>query len=143
MLLGPELRRRRQSLAWNVDADALPNLPCTPVRQAILNLLLNACAASPDEGRLSFSASGGGGAHLQLEISDSGPGLPEDAAAILTGGRSYAMLRDGKGLGLWMVRRLVEELGGKIEVGRSAIGGAEIRVTLSKATQPEARSNAA
>ena len=47
--------------------------------------------------------------------------MPPEGVAILTGSESYAIMRDGKGLGLWMVRRLVEDIGGRIEVGRSAL----------------------
>lgn len=129
LLLGPELRRRRQSIEWRADFALLPSLPGTPVRQAVLNLLLNASAASGEGGRISFTARHSAG-ELRIEVGDSGPGMPEDAAAILTGEASYAMLRNGRGLGLSMVRRLMEELGGTIEVTQSQLGGAEIRLLL-------------
>ena len=54
LLIGPELRRRRQTLDWNTQFDDLPTLPGNPVRQASLNLLLNASAAAGDDGQLRF-----------------------------------------------------------------------------------------
>lgn len=130
VLLGPELRRRRQSVDWHVSTAPLPELPGNPVRQAVLNLLLNASAASGDVGRLAFSVDVEGRDALRITVSDSGPGMPERAAAILTGDQSYAMLRDGKGLGLWMVRRLTQELGGRIEVNRSPFGGTTVEMRV-------------
>ena len=63
--------------------------------------------------------------------------MPADGAAVLTGAGDYAILREGKGLGLWMVRRLVDEIGGKIEVGRSDLGGAEVRLQFGQASRVE------
>ena len=142
VLLGPELRRRRQSIDWHVSTDLLPDLPGTPVRQAVLNLLLNASAASGDHGRLALSAAVEGGDSLRITVSDSGPGMPERAAAVLTGMDGYDMMRDGKTLGLWMVRRLTEELGGRIEVKRSPLGGATIEMRV-QASREQAKTDVA
>jgi signal transduction histidine kinase len=128
VLLGPELRRRHQTIEWDVPADLSSDLPATLFRQALLNLMLNASAAAGEGGAVGFAAAIDKQGVLGLDVRDSGPGMPENAAAILTGERTYAMLRDGRGLGLWMVRRLVDELGGKIEVMRSGLGGAEVRL---------------
>ena len=135
VLLGPELRRRRQSMHWLVGAKALPALPGAPIRQAVLNLVLNASAASGEGGAIAFTAEVAEDGVLVMVISDSGPGLPESAAAILTGERGLGILLDGRGLGLWMVRRLVDDLGGRIAVRRSHLGGAaiEIRIEAAKA----------
>jgi signal transduction histidine kinase len=143
LLLGPELLRRHQTIEWSAASGPLPDLPSTPIRQAVLNLLLNASAASGEGGRLRFCVSGSNGSELLIEIADSGPGMPQDAAAILTGDRTYAMLRDGKGLGLWMVRRLLGEVGGTIDVRTSPAGGALVRLGLRGSTRSEAQSNAA
>ena len=52
VLMKPELRRRRQRLDWQVDwpAEFAATIPGGPVRQAVLNLLLNASAATPEGG---------------------------------------------------------------------------------------------
>jgi hypothetical protein len=48
------------------------------VRQIALNLLLNACAASPPGGRVTVRAGIAGGV-LTLVVADEGPGLPAEA----------------------------------------------------------------
>ena len=52
------------------------------VRQITLNLLLNACAASPPGGLVTVTASCSDGT-LRIAVADEGPGLPEDMAALL------------------------------------------------------------
>ena len=131
VLLGPELRRRHQSIEWRVPDGMPSDFPATPLRQALLNLMLNASYAAGEKGRIEFVAEVDEADALDISVGDSGLGMPDSAAGILTGERTYAMLRDGRGLGLWMVRRLVDELGGRIEVGRSALGGAEVRLRFA------------
>ena len=60
MLMKPELRRRRQRLDWQVDwpADFTATIPGGPVRQAVLNLLLNASAATPVGRAIGLSVGG-------------------------------------------------------------------------------------
>lgn len=143
VLLGPETRRRRQVVEWQITAEGLLPIPGTPIRQAALNLLLNASAASGDEGRIRFSATTADKSKLSIEVEDSGPGMSPEATAVLTGERGYAMLGDGKGLGLWMVRRLVEEVGGTIEVAHSALGGALVRLQYDGAARTKLNADVA
>jgi two-component system CitB family sensor kinase len=68
---------------------------------------------------------------LVVEVRDTGPGVPADAvASIFTGGRSTK--RDGsgrqRGIGLALVRQLVDRLGGDITVSTGP--GAVFRVVL-------------
>jgi signal transduction histidine kinase len=140
LLLGPELRRRGQSLEWTVDAEPLPLLPSSIVRQTVLNLLLNASAAGGTGGRLSFRATARDGG-LTIAVGDSGPGLGEQGAAILTGTRMELLVGSGKGLGLWMVRRFVDEAGGSVTIGASPLGGAEVQLyfpAIAREAQPDA-----
>jgi signal transduction histidine kinase len=83
LLLGPELRRRRQQLEWDIEGarSGLPDVPGAPIRQALLNLLLNASAASGEGGKVGLSTRRADGAFI-VEVSDSGPGLPPDASVI-------------------------------------------------------------
>ena len=50
LLLKPELRRKRQQLEWDISWNGARELPVKggPVRQAVLNLLLNATAVTPE-----------------------------------------------------------------------------------------------
>lgn len=131
LLLKPELRRKRQRLEWDVVWRISGELPIKGglVRQAILNLLLNACAATPEGGRISFSARCADGL-LTIAIGDEGPGMPPAIAAILLDRDPRPAVRAGRGLGLWMVRRAIDDLGGTIKIGRRSSGGTVITLLL-------------
>ena len=69
-------------LNWrNQVAEAL-TIDGPAVRQITLNLLLNACAASPFGGEVTVEAIVLGGS-LRIAVTDEGPGLPEDMAVFL------------------------------------------------------------
>jgi two-component system NtrC family sensor kinase len=63
-------------------------------------------------------------------VLDDGPGFP--AEVLKAGVRAFASHHDsGTGLGLVMVRRAVNDLGGKLEIGNRETGGAFVRLTLA------------
>lgn len=109
-LLRPEARRRGVGLRFDValarpfPADALA------ARQALLNLLLNALAATPAGGVVSLAveeeAQG-----LRITVLDEGPGLPDAARRQLSGEGAR-----GPGLGLSVVMTQISRLEGRIEV---------------------------
>ncbi|MFG2892729.1 ATP-binding protein [Streptomyces sp. NPDC048248] len=62
-------------------------------------------------------------------VSDAGPGIPDPDAALR---RGHGGGGDGStGLGLDIVRRLAESTGGDVRIGRSVLGGTEVRVWLA------------
>lgn len=138
LLLGPEIGRRALTLGWsNAIEQDLP-VPASAVRQIALNLLLNAVQASPPGARLHFEASIPGD-NLELSVHDQGPGLGPEARAVLDGVGKPVSSGDGSGLGLWMTRRLVHDLRGRIAVEAPAIGGTLIRVAIPLIVIPEMR----
>ncbi|MET9696123.1 HAMP domain-containing sensor histidine kinase [Streptomyces sp. NPDC006529] len=62
-------------------------------------------------------------------VSDAGPGIADPDAALRRGNDGG---RDGStGLGLDIVRRVAESTGGDVRLGRSVLGGTEVRVWLA------------
>lgn len=101
--------------------------------QVFVNLLLNALDASAKDGQLTF-VGGSSESEVWLSITDQGSGIP---AAVL--GQIFEPFFStkppgkGRGLGLSVCQRVVEEAGGRIEV-RSEVGqGSEFTVYLPKA----------
>jgi signal transduction histidine kinase len=129
VLVEPEMRRKAQRLDWRNVLDGPFEVPGTAVRDVVLNLLLNACAATPEGGRLAFRAAIEEG-RLCIAVEDGGPGLPPRALSYLNSPlANRAPVEDRSGLGLWMVRRLVDEAGGSLEA-RNSDAGARVSLML-------------
>jgi len=104
------------------------------VRQIALNLLLNACTASPLRGRV-FAEAASDDRALRIVVADEGQGLPAELARMLEEPAAIVAPPEGmSGLGLWTCVRLVKRLGGNIRVIRPATG-TEIVVTIPFATE--------
>ncbi len=124
------------------------------LQQVLLNLLLNAIQAMPEGGAVTLETSATRrqrpGLELSpeqtfvcLEISDTGPGIPEDRRDKIF--EPFYTSKDGQGgtgLGLAVCAGIVKEHDGWIEVGDAPDGGARFRVFLpgadEKAVQPAA-----
>lgn len=124
LLIESEANRRDLVLDWQQGIEGSFPAPAQAVRQIALNLLLNACAASPPGGRVTVCAGVAGGV-LTLSVADEGPGLPAEARALLLDGRADRAPQSG-GLGLWTIARLVRDLGASLHLA----GPPGTRVTI-------------
>jgi two-component system sensor histidine kinase PhoQ len=67
-------------------------------------------------------------------VSDDGPGISvADAERVLQRGQRADEQRPGQGIGLAVVKAIVEQYDGQVEIGKSALDGAEIRFSLPAA----------
>lgn len=132
LLIQPECDHHGQRLTWSVapDLDGLAGLPAGPVRQILLNLLLNATNAAGPGGTLGLTVERRGDGTL-LAVWDSGPGLP---AALRPRLLSDDPVEPGGGMGLRLVRDLVQEMGGSITLDRTPQGHPRIGIALPGAT---------
>jgi signal transduction histidine kinase len=147
ILIEPEIARRRLRLAWDCGIQGTIGIPATETRQITLNLLLNACEASPPDGGVGFRAwidddnDQMGRTNLVLQVVAGGPGLPNAVAAALTETDVTDPQDPPRGLGIRVVRDLVRGLGGRVVVTMaSGERGSRIIVTLpvSDGTRQEA-----
>lgn len=124
-LIEAEARQRGISFASDVDIPEKTPLPAVETRQVLLNLLLNACRATARYGAVSLRATVREN-DVRFEISDNGPGLdPNTARALETGEGS-----ETGGLGLSIVRKLVDRLNGSISIQAIEPHGTRLVVTL-------------
>ncbi|MBN9597166.1 MAG: sensor histidine kinase [Afipia sp.] len=129
LLIAPEARRKFVEISiQNTLTGPIP-LPSTPIRQAVLNLLLNAVDAAPAGSGVELSAAATM-RHLEISVTDRGAGIPKIAAEVLTGQPGAPPLLDGGGLGLWTTGRLIADLGGQIEVKHPAVGGTSVKLLI-------------
>jgi len=134
LLLKPEAKQRKLRLDWRNDIGESVHVPAVPVRDAVLNLLLNACHSSPEEGTVRFWASSEDGTFI-AEISDRGAGLlPHIREYIERKGAGSAPLDRRSGLGLWIVKRLCDEMNGELTVVKSDHDGTTIRLSVRPKT---------
>ncbi len=101
------------------------------LEQVLINLITNAVHAVENGGKVVVRARPDGGDAVRLEVGDSGPGVPEDARERIFE-PFFTTKADGKGtgLGLPIVRNIVEQHRGQISVDRSELGGALFSVTI-------------
>jgi signal transduction histidine kinase len=123
----------RSGNALAVDAPAPVGARCDPVRveQVIANLLVNASRHAPGA-RVSLRVSREGDRAVVV-VEDDGPGIPPDALERVFD--AYEKVdrsgqEQGLGLGLYIVRQIVEAHGGTIRAGVGRDGGAAFRVEL-------------
>jgi len=107
--------------------------------QLLLNLLLNACQAMPDGGTLEVRTAllphpdGGAGEWIEILIRDTGAGIPpEILPRIFEPFFSTKRQSKGTGLGLAVVHKLVERLGGRVQVESQVGVGTVFHVLLPR-----------
>jgi signal transduction histidine kinase len=96
------------------------------------NLLDNACKWADSSVSLGISLEPTG---YCLLIDDDGPGIPEDQREEVLGrGNRLDEQVNGHGLGLGIVKDIVESWGGRIQLLDSALGGLQVRIDLPERT---------
>ena len=99
------------------------------LKQVVFNLLINALEATANAGPVQCSA-GADTNFVTLNIMDKGPGLPETPRQCFDA--FYTTKPNGTGLGLTVVRKIVEAHGGAVSLGNREGGGCCVTVTLPK-----------
>jgi hypothetical protein len=130
-----ELKARDQAI--QVEVDVAPGLPSMVADAALLktcflNLVLNAFEAMPGGGRLSLAVRLEGppdARAIAVLVSDTGVGMSAEAVAIAF--EPYFSTKEtGVGLGLALVRRIVEGHGGRVELDSTPGQGTSARLLL-------------
>jgi signal transduction histidine kinase len=136
-LVSVEAGARRVTVRNECPADLPPvQADQTLMRQALLNLAINACQAMPDGGTLTFRGRRVGEGQVEVEVEDTGTGIPpEDLGRIFN--LYFTTKERGTGLGLSMVYRTVQLHDGTIEA-ESTVG----RGTIFRIRLPQARASA-
>ena len=126
--------RGRVEVTRAVPAD-LPLVPMDAglVRQALLNVALNAVQAMPDGGTLAVRARVHG-ASVVLELEDGGRGIPEAVRQRIFE-PFFTTKATGTGLGLAVVKRILDGHRGRVEVTRAPAGGTIVALHLPLAAQ--------
>jgi signal transduction histidine kinase len=140
-----EQRIKERHISVKLDLDpALPEVLCDgeKIKSVILNLVLNAIEAVPDEGLIEIKTAAArppapdgraGPTEIKVSVRDNGCGIAEqDLPRIFY--PFYSTKGSGSGLGLAIASNIVSAHGGKIEVESRVGGGTTFTVSLAGAS---------
>ena len=99
------------------------------IKQALLNLLINAVQATPEGGEVMLSARRDGAGRAVLQVVDTGRGMEPDVLAKIFQAY-YSTKKGGHGLGLAISKRIIDEHGGTIRATSEVGKGTEFRIEL-------------
>ena len=122
----------------DVAADLVAEGDPVLLRQVLIGLLSNACKNTPPPGTVNLRASRGEGGAVQIEVEDTGKGIPaeeQDRVFERFYRGSAALEGEGFGLGLSIAKRMVDVMGGEIGL-RSEPGGGSIFWVRLRAPKP-------
>ena len=108
----PQLAAQRVELKTQIPAGQRMSADRDMLRRALLNLVLNALDAMQDGGLLSVDCRASGN-EVQLEVTDSGPGIPAETQERLYE-PFFTTKSGGTGLGLAVVYQIAQAHGGHI-----------------------------
>jgi signal transduction histidine kinase len=69
---------------------------------------------------------------VELEVADNGPGIPEAEQHHIIEDREITPLDHGSGLGLWLVKWIVDAYGGSLDIETPESGGSIVRIRLNQ-----------
>lgn len=122
----PECSKKGVALSLELSGPESAWVDGFQLKQAVLNLVLNALEATPADGHVVVRASGER-RRFVVEVIDDGEGMSPDVKdKALT--PFFTTREEGTGLGLALVRRIVEQHGGSVDL--SSRRGAGTTVTL-------------
>jgi signal transduction histidine kinase len=132
-MLKPQARENNVRIVVETPDDQLAiNGDSAMLRQAILNLALNACQAMPHGGTLRITTAPAPNNRVAVRVEDTGVGIPpEDLDRIFD---LYFTTKDhGTGIGLSMVYRIVQMHDGEVEVQSTPGRGTTFTLLLPRA----------
>ncbi|MDX1983569.1 MAG: HAMP domain-containing sensor histidine kinase [Bryobacteraceae bacterium] len=96
--------------------------------RVLVNLLLNSAQAMPKGGAVAITARGGADG-ISIRVADNGPGVPSGILPMIFEPH-FSTKPANSGLGLHIVRSLVERHGGTVRAANQPAGGAEFVIAL-------------
>lgn len=134
----PLMKDKRLQIHTSAPPDAAILLQADPdvIRVIVHNLITNAVKYTPDQGKISIGLERDL-ENVVLSVQDTGYGIPESQKPLIfsklfRGDNVLDKVTDGTGLGLYMVKKLIDKLGGKIWFDSSEGKGSTFYVAWPK-----------
>jgi signal transduction histidine kinase len=116
LLLEPLMRNRSIELEISATGDCVVNAFPVETRQVLLNLVRNACEATPQNGPKVRVILTGKPNAVEIAIADEGTGIASSMLSNLFQFGASTKGERGNGMGLWVVKQLIERHGGTIDL---------------------------
>jgi signal transduction histidine kinase len=133
-VIEPEAQTNNVRVIVDCPASACVNGDAAMLRQAFLNLAMNACQAMPNGGALRLTCAPGSRDRVEVRVEDSGVGIPRENLDRIFD--LYFTTKDhGTGIGLSMVYRIIQLHDGDVEVQSTPGRGTTFKVMLPAANE--------
>ena len=129
-----EIDQKKVEVVFDARTDERPRqMDPDQMVQASLNVILNAVQVMEPGGRLTIGSREGTDASgrpvVSISFADTGPGIPEDVKSKIFD-PFFTSRKDGTGLGMAIVHKIIQDHGGSIEIGDNQPHGATITFTI-------------
>jgi signal transduction histidine kinase len=129
-LLSNEARKRQVELVLELQSrPVIIRADGEKLRQAFLNIVLNALQATPPGGRVAISSSLDDKGSCEITFQDTGPGIDADDMDRIFE-PFFTTKQDGTGLGLSISKKIVESHNGSLQVESSPGDGTTVKISL-------------
>lgn len=134
---------RQDEIRVSSDGPVYARVHADGLKRVLINLLDNALKYGPEGQTIAVEVRDVDG-WAEVAVSDGGPGIPEAQRSRIWDPfvrleREGTSGTAGSGIGLSIVRQIVGGMGGRVEVGRGAQGGARFSVRVPRAQHPPQR----
>ncbi|MFQ5604867.1 MAG: ATP-binding protein [bacterium] len=137
-LLGKELTANNIEFHFEPDPGHDVYFNIDSLKQVLLNIFINAIQAMPKGGKLTITTEKRDDNYIDLKISDTGVGIPEDQLAqIYTPFFTTKRAGFGTGLGLYVSQMIIEKGGGSIQAESRVNEGTTFILTLPASESEE------
>ncbi|MBI3785425.1 MAG: HAMP domain-containing histidine kinase, partial [Deltaproteobacteria bacterium] len=131
--IDPLPRQSDVSLVWQLSSDGPLRSDRRKIKTILRNLIINAIKFT-DSGSIEITLKSERNRNAEFVVNDTGIGIPDDEISNIFGMfrqvRSNSRHSSGVGLGLYIVRRLIDLLSGQIDVQSRLGSGTTFRVRI-------------
>ncbi len=118
----PRLQAAKIELEKRFDIEGEVTIYPSELRQVFTNLITNAIDAIGQKGRLSLAIERAAEHQVVVRVRDTGCGIPQENLKVIFEPFFSTKGDQGTGIGLWVIKGIVDKLGGKVEVETSTDG---------------------
>ncbi|MFD1642090.1 PAS domain-containing sensor histidine kinase [Halohasta litorea] len=128
-----DIESRFEAAAISADIPTDTAVSANDKLQIVLRSLLDNAIRHNDspEPRATVTAERPDPSTVELEVIDNGPGIPAAEQRIITDDDEITPLNHGSGLGLWLVKWIVDTYGGSLDIETPQSGGTVVRLRLN------------